>query len=190
MEQKRNDILRLFNSAKDKSVKAQTIPIGKLTEEGKKYLTDISGLNFKGFTNFVLNTSDLRHIYKDHYGENEIATPDAVSFLGYDEKRDANKFEFLKENKSGTYNLIEVYGENGGKLTAKTLFNKKRVATNEVLKSQGLPPLYARNVSGASPFGTAPQLISINNEVAPIPEWTEKMSQKSYLKHFHTLIFL
>jgi hypothetical protein len=146
MEQKRKYILELFNNAKNKKIKACSIPIGRLTEEGKKYLFDISGLNFRNFADFVLNTSDLRHIYKDHYGGNEkdksnnipltdddikkiidvIATPDTISFLGYDKNKDANKFEFLKENENGTYNLIEVYGEKGGKLTVKTFFNKKR----------------------------------------------------------------
>jgi hypothetical protein len=184
LEQKREYILNLFNSAKDRKIEARSISIGKLTEDGKKYLSGVSGLDFRNFTDFRLNTSDLRHIYKDHYGENEkdksnnipltendimeiidvITNPDGISFLGYDKNKDANKFEFLKENKKGTYNLIEVYGKKGGTLTAKTFFNKKRGTTNEVLKSQGLPPLYARNVSGASPFGKVPQLIDINTE--------------------------
>jgi hypothetical protein len=41
-----------------------------------------------------------------------ITNPDSVSFLGYDKNKDANKFEFLKTNTNGTYNLIEVYGKN------------------------------------------------------------------------------
>jgi hypothetical protein len=179
-----NNILSLFNSAKDKNIKARPISIGKLTEDGKKYLSHISGLDFRQSTDFVLNTSDLRHIYKDHYGENEkdkennipltdedikrmvdvIAAPNIASFLGYDKKKDANKFEFLKENEAGVYYLIEVYGEKDGKLTTKTFFNKKRVASNEVLKSQRFPPLYARSDSGASPLGTVLQLIDINAE--------------------------
>jgi hypothetical protein len=187
LEQRKKYILDLFNNAKDKKIDARSISIGKLTEEGKKYLSGISGLDFRNFTDFRLNTSDLRHIYKDHFVENEkdkgnniplteedimkiidvIVNPDNVSFLGYDKNKDANKFEFLKENKTGTYHLIEVYGKRGGKLTAKTFFNKKRMTTNEVLKSERLPPLYVRNVSGASPFGNVPQLIDINTELFP-----------------------
>jgi hypothetical protein len=60
----------------------------------------------------------------------------------------------------GTYLLIEIYGKKGGSLTSKTFFNKKRMTTNEVLKSQGLPPLYVQNVSGASLSGKMPQLIN------------------------------
>jgi hypothetical protein len=185
LEQRRKYILDLFNSAKDKKIAARSIFIGRLTAEGKKYLSGISGLEFKNFTEFRLNTSDLRHIYKDHYGENEkdkgnnipltgvdimkiidvITNPDGVSFLGYDKIKDVNKFGFFQENKNGTYNLIEVYGKKGGKLTIKTFFNKKRITTNEVLKSQGLPPLYVRNVSGASLSEKVPQLIDINAEL-------------------------
>jgi hypothetical protein len=187
LEQSRKYILYLFNSAKDKKIDARSISIGKLTEEGKKYLSGISGLNFRNFADFKLNTSDLRHIYKDHYWDNEkdkgnnvplteddiariidvITSPNSVSFLGYDKNKDANKFEFLKENENGTYNLIVVYGKKGGRLTTKTFFNKKRTTTNEVLKSQGLPPLYVRNVSGASLSGKVPQLIDINAELFP-----------------------
>jgi hypothetical protein len=185
LEQRRKYILNLFNSTKDKKIAACSFFIGRLTAEGKKYLSGISSLEFKNFTEFRLNTSDLRHIYKDHYGENEkdkgnniplteadimkiidvITNPDSVSFLGYDKIKDVNKFGFFQENKSGTYNLIEVYGKKGGKLTTKTFFNKKRVATNEVLKSQGLPPLYVQNVSGASLSEKVPRLIDINAEL-------------------------
>ena len=185
MEQKRDMLSELFNSVKNKVVESRPISIGKLTEEGKKYLAGISGLNFREFTDFFINASDLRHIYNDHYGENEkdkgnnipltdddikimvdvIVAPDEVFYLGYDKKKDCIKFEFLKGNENGMYHLIEVYGEKGGKLTAKTFFNKKRVAANEVMKPKKLPPLYVRNVSGASPFfRKAPRLIAIKAE--------------------------
>ena len=49
----------------------RAVPIEKLTAEGKAFLENVSGVKMKDDVDFVLNASDLRHIYNDHYGKNE-----------------------------------------------------------------------------------------------------------------------
>jgi len=143
-------VLDLFYESKTRKTPtvetSKSISLGRLTPAAKNYLSEISGLDFREFADFMLNVSDLRHIYKEHYGENEkdqqnntpltdediqeipfiIARPDQVLFLGYDERKQTNKFAFLKKNSQGTYGLMEVYGNKGGKLTVKTFYNSKR----------------------------------------------------------------
>ncbi|GHT16343.1 hypothetical protein AGMMS4956_18550 [Bacteroidia bacterium] len=141
-------VLELFHEVKNSdNAGNKPITIGFLTKSAEQYLSALSGLHFKDPTRFVLNTSDLRHIYKEHYGNNEkdkgnniplsdadiknmidvIANPDKILFLGIDKDTNAHKFAFLKatETKS-TYNLLEVYGNSRGQLTAKTFYNTKK----------------------------------------------------------------
>ncbi len=139
-------IADLFEQVKNNLIPKKSVSIGKLTEKGKEYLSKISGLDFREYTDFMLNPSDLRHIYNDHYGENEkdkgnnipltdediksildvVSTPDRIIFLGKDPKTNTNKFTFLKKNQTGIYRLVEVYGEKGGKLTAKSFLNSRK----------------------------------------------------------------
>ncbi|GHT81322.1 hypothetical protein FACS189467_5190 [Bacteroidia bacterium] len=149
-------VLDLFNKIKSNQISSQPVPIGQLTEEGRKYLSKISGLNFKQFVDIVLHPSDLRHIYNDHYGNNEkdrgnnipltdeditgivdiISNPDYILFLGYDSKTQSNKFSFLKSDANGTYNLLEVYGDRRGNLTAKSFFKTKKGINQRVVELQ------------------------------------------------------
>jgi hypothetical protein len=141
----REKILEYFHQAAAGKL-TKNVPVGSLTEEGKKYLSELSGLGFRAQSTFMLNPSDLKHIYGEHYGQNEkdkgsnipladndimnladvMATPDEVIYLGYDKKTDSKKFAFLKKSEGGAYNLLEVYGNSGGKLSAKTFFNAKK----------------------------------------------------------------
>ncbi len=45
--------------------------MGKLTSEGRAFWGQISGIRLKEHVDFVLNSSDLQHINKEHFGENE-----------------------------------------------------------------------------------------------------------------------
>ncbi|GHV64502.1 hypothetical protein FACS1894199_02900 [Bacteroidia bacterium] len=130
----------------------QRLTIGRLTEEGKAYLTALSGLDFMNYVDISLSSSDLRHVFNDHYGANEkdrgnnypltdddikniadvIAAPNKVLFLGYDIKRQSNKFAFLKQSPNGTYNLMEVYGDKGGSLIVKSLFHTKKEISQRI----------------------------------------------------------
>ena len=112
---------------------------------GRQYLESISGLHFKEKISFILNASDLRHIYKEHYGSNEkdtgnnipltdkdirslvdvICSPDQIVY-GLDKKDGRKIFYFLKDSGNGAYNLAEVYSDKHGNLTAKTFYKTKK----------------------------------------------------------------
>ena len=92
----------------------------------------------------MLNPSDLQHINRRHFGENEndgrnipltiedirsiaeiINNPDKVLF-GKEKTGDKrNMFFFLKEAEDGSYNLLEVYANSWGNLTSKSFFKSK-----------------------------------------------------------------
>ena len=68
----KDDVLDYFRRAVRGEVTGKGRSIGKLTEEGRVYLERLSGLRMsKTDIDFVLNPSDLKHIYNDHYGDNE-----------------------------------------------------------------------------------------------------------------------
>ncbi|MDR3142355.1 MAG: hypothetical protein LBU37_11625 [Tannerellaceae bacterium] len=121
----------------------------------------------------------MAHIYNDHYGENEkdagkntpltdsdienivdvVYNPDNVIYLGEDKRTKLKMFAFLKANPNGTYNLMEIYGNTGGKLTAKSFYNTKKGIDRRVveLKDSLLPT--SETYSGASLSDTkVPQL--------------------------------
>lgn len=134
----------LFNEAISGEFKGKPIPIGTLTNEGKAFLEQISGVDFKDKVDFVLNPSDLIHIYKRHFGENEkdgrnipldiddirsivdiLSKPDRVIYSVEDGRQGRKMFSFLKEAEQGTYNLLEIYSDKRGNLTAKSFYKSK-----------------------------------------------------------------
>ena len=143
----------LFNQAISGEFKGKPISIGRLTDEGKEYLEQISGASFRENVDFVLNPSDLMHIYKDHFGNNEkdkgqnipldiedirsladvISRPDKVIFFKEGEGSNRNMFYFFKEAEDGTYNLMEIYSDRKGNLTAKTFYKTRKDATQRVM---------------------------------------------------------
>ncbi|MDR0824034.1 MAG: hypothetical protein LBN74_03000 [Prevotella sp.] len=156
IEKTKNDILDKFKAAVSGKLKGKSVTIGTITESGKQFLSAISGLDFREYGSFELNPSDLIHIYNDHFGENEkdksknnpltdedirdmvdvLYSPEKVLFLGKDKKTGLNLFAFLKPSKNGTYNLMEVYGNKGGKLTAKSYYNTKKDIDQRVMELQ------------------------------------------------------
>lgn len=149
----KNRIEALFNQAISGEFKGKPISIGRLTDAGKAYLEQISGVAFKEYVDFVLNPSDLIHIYKDHFGNNEkdkgqnipldiedirnlvdvISNPDKVVFFKEEEGSNRNMFYFFKEAEDGTYNLMEIYSDRKGNLTAKTFYKTRKDATQRVM---------------------------------------------------------
>ena len=147
-------VLGLFHKSAKGDVVNKSISIGKLTKKGREYLAGISGLSFKEEIDFMLNPSDLKHIYNNHYGKNEkdkgnnkplndedirsivdvVHHPDEVVFLGWDKRTQSNKFAFLKKSDAGTYNLLEVYSIKNGNLTAKTFLNVKKSISQRVME--------------------------------------------------------
>ena len=134
----------IFNDAVAGNLKGKPVEIGKLTDDGKKYLEKLSGSKFKENISFVLNPSDLMHIYKRHFGNNEkdgrnipltiedlkemgniISNPDRVLFAKEKNGQQRHMFFFLKEAKDGSYNLMEIYSDKKGNLTAKSFFKSK-----------------------------------------------------------------
>lgn len=149
----KNRIEALFNQAISGEFNGKSISIGRLTDEGKAYLEQISGIVFKAKVDFVLNPSDLVHIYKDHFGNNEkdkgqnvpldiedirslfdvISNPDKVIFFKEEEGSNRNMFYFFKEAENGTYNLMEIYSDKKGNLTAKTFYKTRKGSNQRVI---------------------------------------------------------
>lgn len=137
-------IEELFHQAISGEFKGRPVSIGRLTDEGKAYLEQISGVTFKDYVDFVLNPSDLLHIYKGHFGKNEtdersipldiedirsiedvISSPDRIIYSKESVREKRKMFFFLKEAENGTYNLLEIYADKKGNLTAKTFYKTK-----------------------------------------------------------------
>ena len=149
-------VLSLFNQARAGELGGKPISIGSLTKEGKEYLERISGIKLKKNVSFVLNPSDLNHIYNDHYGKNEKDTGNNIPLNDYDirrlvdviafptrvvfgeDKQGRKVFYFLSETPSGTYNLMEIYANKKGNLTAKTYYKTKKGATQRVMELESL----------------------------------------------------
>lgn len=149
----KNRIEALFNQAISGEFKGKPISIGRLTDAGKAYLEKISGVAFRENIDFVLNSSDLIHIYKEHFGNNEkdkgqnvpldiedirnladvISNPDKVIFFKEEKGLNRNMFYFFKEAEDGTYNLMEIYSDKKGNLTAKTFYKTKKGSNQRVI---------------------------------------------------------
>lgn len=133
-----------FDAAVAGELTWKPVEIGRLTKEGREYLEKLSGLKLKETVSFVLNPSDLAHIYRRHFGENEtdarnipltkddirqmaevVSSPDKVIFGKEKSGNQRNMFFFLKETDNGSYNLMEVYSDRKGNLTAKSYFKSK-----------------------------------------------------------------
>ena len=144
LEDTKDRIEALFNKAVSGDLKGKPISIGTLTKEGKDYLEKLSGITFKDRVDFVLNPSDLVHIYKRHFGSNEkdgrnipldiddirsiadiISNPDKVIFSVEENAQERKMFSFLKEADRGSYNLLEIYSDKKGNLTAKSFYKSK-----------------------------------------------------------------
>lgn len=142
----------LFNLAISGEFRGKPISIGTLTDEGKAYLEQISGVSFKDKVDFVLNPSDLIHIYNRHFGENEkdgrnipldiedirsivdiISNPDRVIYSVEVGQQGRKMFSFLKEAEHGTYNLLEIYSDKKGNLTAKSFYKSKEGVSQRVI---------------------------------------------------------
>ena len=174
VEKLKDIVLNLFHKAAKGDISGKPISVGKLTAKGRDYLSKLSGLKFKKHIDFMLNPSDLKHIYNDHYGNNEkdkgsneplsdndirnivdvIHKPDKVLFLGWDEKTQSNKFAFLKVSDAGTYNLLEVYSTRNGNLTAKTFFNTKKGISQRVMELDKTLLPTSETYFGESPLAT------------------------------------
>lgn len=133
-----------FDAAVAGELTGKPVEIGRLTKEGREYLEKLSGLKLKDVVSFVLNPSDLAHIYRRHFGKNEtdarnipltkddirqmayvVSSPDKVIFGKEKSGNQRNMFFFLKETDNGSYNLMEVYSDRNGNLTAKSYFKSK-----------------------------------------------------------------
>lgn len=165
----REMVVNYFHAAAENKVAGRPMPLGVLSEEGRTYLENLSGIHMKEIVEFVLNPSDCKHAYQGHFGDNEkdkgnnipltdtdlwkfvdvLSSPDEIIF-GIDKRTDHKLYFFLKKNDVGTYNLAEVYGDKKGNLTAKSLYNTRKGISrrvNELLKSSNLT---TSKTSGAS----------------------------------------
>lgn len=149
-----NRIERLFDDAVAGNLKGKSIEIGRLTEEGKKYLEDLSGIEMKEIVSLVLNPSDLVHVYRNHFNGNEKDLGNNIPLLKEDIRAIANvlakpervlygeepdglrrkMFYFLSSAQDlGAYNLLEIHGDRKGNLTAKTFYKTKKAVSQRVL---------------------------------------------------------
>lgn len=163
----------LFNQAVNGDLSGKPVEVGRLTPEGKAYLEQISGMQMKDDVSFVLNPSDLVHIYRRHFGANEkdsrnipltnqdirhmaeiISTPDRVVFGKEVGGNERNMFFFLKGTAGGSYNLMEVYSDKRGNLTAKSFFKSKEGVSQRAMLLNESSTLTSVT-DGATLFGDA-----------------------------------
>ena len=146
-------IEELFNQAVSGDLKGKPVEVGRLTEAGRMYLEKLSGLKLKENVSFVLNPSDLVHMYRDHFADNEkdkgnniplnkedirmigeiICNPERIVYGVEPDGLKRNLFYFLSSTNGGTYNLLEIYGDRKGNLTAKTFYKTKKAVSQRVL---------------------------------------------------------
>ena len=146
-------VVELFNKAKSGEFNGKPQSIGTLTQEGKRFLEGLSGLKMKDKIAFVLNPSDLKHMDKDHFGDNEkdpgrnvplteedlrsmvdvIMNPDQVVY-GIEKLDNRKAFFFLKHAEDGTLNLAEIYSDKKGNLTAKSYYKTKKGVDQRVME--------------------------------------------------------
>lgn len=142
-----------FNAAVSGDLKGKPVEIGRLTSEGRAYLEQLSGMQMKKEVSFVLNPSDMVHMYRDHYGDNEkdkgnnipltkddiraiakvISNPERVIFGKEPDGLKRNLFFFLAPADEGAYNLLEIYGDRKGNLTAKTYYKTRKGVSQRAL---------------------------------------------------------
>ena len=146
-------IEELFDKAVRGDLTGKPVEVGTLTKDGKAYLEKLSGIKMKDEVSFVLNPSDLVHMYRDHYASNEkdkgnnipldkddiraiadiIVNPERVIFGKEPDGLKRNLFYFLSSAQGGTYNLLEIYGDRKGNLTAKTFYKTRKGVSQRVL---------------------------------------------------------
>ncbi len=146
-------IEELFDKAVRGDLTGKPVEVGTLTKDGKAYLEKLSGIKMKDEVSFVLNPSDLVHMYRDHYASNEkdkgnnipldkddiraiadiIVNPERVIFGKEPDGLKRNLFYFLSSAQEGTYNLLEIYGDRKGNLTAKTFYKTRKGVSQRVL---------------------------------------------------------
>lgn len=149
----KDKVVELFNKAKSGEFNGKPQSIGTLTQEGKKFLEDLSGLKMKDKIDFVLNPSDLKHMNKDHFGDNEkdsgrniplteedlrsmvdvIMNPEQVVY-GIEKMDNRKAFFFLKQAEDDTLNLAEIYSDKKGNLTAKSYYKTKKGVDQRVME--------------------------------------------------------
>lgn len=149
----KDKLVELFNKARSGEFNGKPLSIGTLTQEGKKFLEDLSGLKMKDKIDFVLNPSDLKHMNKDHFGDNEkdpgrniplteedlrsmvdvIMNPEQVVY-GIEKMDNRKAFFFLKQAEDGTLNLAEIYSDKKGNLTAKSYYKTKKGVDQRVME--------------------------------------------------------
>lgn len=149
----KDKVVELFNKAKNGEFNGKPQSIGTFTQEGKKFLEDLSGLKMKDKIDFVLNPSDLKHMNKDHFGDNEkdpgrniplteedlrsmvdvIMNPEQVVY-GIEKMDNRKAFFFLKQAEDGTLNLAEIYSDKKGNLTAKSYYKTKKGVDQRVME--------------------------------------------------------
>lgn len=177
-----NRIEDIFNDVIKGKLKGQPVRIGNLSQEGKRYLEEISGLKLKENCHFVLNPSDLQHIYNNHFGDNEKDKGNNVPLTMHDIKRIAdvisfpteivygkdtdglNKFFFLMESPNGTYNLLEIYANRNGNLTAKSYYKTKKSVSQRVISLRN--SLHSTSSTDGATLSSAkiPQIFELPNE--------------------------
>ncbi|MCF0181175.1 MAG: hypothetical protein HUK11_02800, partial [Muribaculaceae bacterium] len=163
----KNGILSLFKSAARGDISGKPIAFGVLTDNGREFLENVSGLILKQNVRFVLNPSDLAHINNNHYGDNEkdmgnnipltendirkivdvVEQPDHVMYVK--DKGGRKVFLFIKaDGKNGAYNMAEVYSDRHGNLTTKSFYKTRKGVSQRVMALR--PELSTSETDGAT----------------------------------------
>lgn len=132
---------------------------------------------------FVLNPSDMKHVYNDHFGGNEkdkgnnvplkredvrhlydvLSHPDGVLY-GIDRQDGRKLFFFLKQKHNRLYNLAEVCSTKKGNLTAKSYYITKKGIDQRVMEiKNSLLPTSVTYFGESLSDAKIPQLFEDNN---------------------------
>jgi len=206
IDEMKDIILYLFHKAAKGSAKGMPIKIGDLTKKGRDYLSNLSKIDMKPHVSFVVNPSELRHIYNEHYEINEKDTGSNYPLTDKDirniidvmllpEKivskieKGLNKFVFLAQSsKRGSYNLIEIYSNKRGNLSVKSLYNTKKDVTHRAITDIKQFRLFTSKTSGAILSDTKiPQLFEFTksfdkNTIKRVTGWERDTNGKWWYK--------
>lgn len=188
----------LFNMVKTNQVKAKPHSIGVFNNVAKDILSKVSGLSFRESTEVVVNPSELRHIYNDHYGENEkdkgsnipltdsdvmnvadvISEPDKVAFIGKDDRTGLNIFLFAKKSSNGTFIVAKAYGNTWGKMSLKSLYHSRK-NIDKVIKDELTSALSTPEIDSGVLAQRVADINSSNAKIENLIDFTTEDIKKS-----------
>ena len=182
-----DDVIAFFNkSTNDKTNEATTMFVGKISDETAELIEASTGINARN-KSIALNSSDLRHLYKEHgnsvkenlRGQEAISADNFETIIAAIATPDTITAE--KDEKSGAISVI-FKKEIKGKTTAITVFSEKKKAftlkTARITKKEQ----HISQPTNAEALITTPEAKSSMNAVSKISIAQTAKEVKTVLK--------